>query len=76
MSLRSFCRRYRQGTGQTPAQGVELLRIEAARRLLEDGATVTRTAVRCGFGSTETMRRAFLRNLQVGRMPIGDRFHG
>ena len=76
MSLRSLCRRYRQGTGRTPAQGVELMRVEAARRLREDGASISRTAVRCGFGSTETMRRAFLRHVQVGPTAYRDRFHG
>ena len=50
MSLRSFSRRYRATTGRTPAEGVEMIRVETARRLLEDGASVTRTATRCGFG--------------------------
>ena len=76
MSLRSFQRRYRHSTGRTPGEGVELLRIEGARRLLEEGRSVTRTAARCGFGSTETMRRAFLRRLGVGPNAYRERFHG
>lgn len=76
MSLRTFCRRYRAGTGRTPAEGVELIRVDGARRLLEEGASVTRTAARCGFGSTETMRRVFLRHLGVGPSAYRDRFHG
>ena len=66
MSERSFSRRYRDETGQTPARAVERLRVEAARRLLsEAGLPVKRIAVRCGFGSEETMRRSFLRLLSV-----------
>jgi len=76
MSLRTFCRRYRRGTGRTPSEGVELIRLERARQLLEEGASVTRTATRCGFRSTETMRRAFLRHLGVGPSAYRDRFHG
>ena len=76
MSLRSFCRRYRSGTGRTPGEGVELIRLDGARRLLEEGASVTRTAARCGFGSTETMRRVFLRHLGLGPNSYRERFHG
>ncbi|WP_062224486.1 MULTISPECIES: GlxA family transcriptional regulator [unclassified Aureimonas] len=76
MSLRTFCRRYRNAMGRTPAEGVEILRIDGARRLLEEGVSVTRTAARCGFGSTETMRRTFLRHLGVGPSAYRERFHG
>ncbi|OQP83961.1 AraC family transcriptional regulator [Rhizobium rhizosphaerae] len=76
MSLRTFSRRYRQSTGRTPAEGVEMIRLETARRLLEEGLSVTRTARRCGFGSTETMRRLFLKRLGVGPAAYRDRFHG
>ncbi|PYE31624.1 transcriptional regulator GlxA family with amidase domain [Rhizobium sp. PP-WC-1G-195] len=76
MSLRSFSRRYRQSTGRTPADGVETIRFESARQLLEDGASVTRTSARCGFGSTETMRRVFLQRLCVGPNAYRSRFHG
>ena len=76
MSVRTLCRRYRQGTGRTPAEGVQLIKVENARRHLEEGASVTRTAVRCGFGSTETMRRAFLQHLGVAPQAYRDRFHG
>ncbi|UMY20163.1 DJ-1/PfpI family protein [Methylobacterium organophilum] len=75
MSLRTFCRRYRAGTGRTPAEGVELIRVEGARRHLEEGVSVTRAAARCGFGSTETMRRAFLRHLGIVPQAYRDRFH-
>lgn len=42
------------------------MRVGAARRLLESEAVlITVAAKRCGFGSAETMRRAFLRCLGV-----------
>ncbi len=66
MSERSFVRRYPAATGLTPARAVERLRVEAARGLLAETATpVKRIAERCGFGTAETMRRAFLRALGV-----------
>ncbi|SKA25948.1 Transcriptional regulator GlxA family, contains an amidase domain and an AraC-type DNA-binding HTH domain [Consotaella salsifontis] len=76
MSLRSFCRHYRQSTGRTPAMAVETMRVEGARRLLEQGAPVQRAVVRCGFGSAETMRRAFLKHLGVGPNAYRERFFG
>ncbi|MBZ5762469.1 GlxA family transcriptional regulator [Rhizobium sp. VS19-DR104.2] len=76
MSLRSFSRHYKKCTGRTPAESVETIRVESARRFFEEGASVIRTATRCGFGSTETMRRAFLRHLGVGPNAYRNRFHG
>lgn len=66
MSLRSFARHYRQRTGHTPAEAVELIRLERAKGCLETGASVDATARRCGFGTAETMRRIFLRRMGVG----------
>ncbi|WP_206612688.1 GlxA family transcriptional regulator [Paenirhodobacter populi] len=74
MSPRSFSRRYRQVTGRTPARAVEQIRVEAARRMLEDRVSVAQTALRCGFGSEETMRRSFLRILAVGPQAYRERF--
>jgi transcriptional regulator GlxA family with amidase domain len=75
MSERSFSRRYAEATGQTPARAIERLRVEAARRLLSEQRTpVKRIAQRCGFGSEETMRRAFLRLLAVTPQDYRSRF--
>lgn len=74
MSLRSFSRRYRQATGATPAQSIRRLRIETARRLLEEGLSVARVSRRCGFGSEETMRRAFLQSFGVSPQAYRERF--
>ena len=66
MSERHFSREFTRLLGVTPAEYVEQVRVEAARRVLEsEQVAVSRVAARCGFGSTETMRRAFLRRLGV-----------
>jgi transcriptional regulator GlxA family with amidase domain len=75
MSERSFSRHYAEAIGQTPARAIELLRVEAARRLLsESRLPVKRVAQRCGFGSEETMRRGFLRVLAVTPQDYRSRF--
>jgi transcriptional regulator GlxA family with amidase domain len=66
MSPRNFARFFRRETGMTPAAYVEVLRVERARQLLEDSADpVDLIARRCGFGTPETMRRAFARRVGV-----------
>lgn len=76
MSLRSFARHYRQATGRTPARAVEEIRIETARRLLEQGLSIAQAGRRCGFGSEETLRRAFLRRLGASPQAYRERFAG
>jgi transcriptional regulator GlxA family with amidase domain len=68
MSPRNFARFFRRETGMTPAAYVEVLRVERARQLLEEaGDPVELVSARCGFGTPETMRRAFAR--RVGSPP-------
>lgn len=74
MSVRSFARHYARSTGQTPVRAVELIRVEAARRMLETRCSVGSVARRCGFGSEETMRRAFQRTLGVPPSDYAARF--
>lgn len=75
MSARSFSRHYAAATGMTPARAVARLRIEAARRLLsESHLPVKRIARQCGFGSEETMRRSFLRELTATPQEYRSRF--
>jgi transcriptional regulator GlxA family with amidase domain len=76
MSSRHFARSFRAETGVTPARYVESVRLEAARRALEDTrAPMAEIAQMCGFGTSETMRRAFLRTLAVGPAEYRRRFH-
>ena len=68
MSERSFARVFRGQTGITPAHFVEATRVDAARRLLEEtNLPLQRVASASGFGSTEALRRVFLR--QMGLRP-------
>jgi transcriptional regulator GlxA family with amidase domain len=76
MSPRHFARSFRDEVGLTPARYVERLRLEAARRRLEEGdEPVAAVAAVCGFGTAETMRRAFLRALGVSPAEYRRRFH-
>jgi transcriptional regulator GlxA family with amidase domain len=69
MSDRNFARAFRRETGKTPGAYVEAARIERARIALETGdLAVEAIARQVGFGTVETMRRAFRR--QVGVSPI------
>lgn len=75
MSERTFMRRYTDATGLTPARAVERLRTEAARQLLsETRLPIKRIADRCGFGSEETMRRAFHRLQWITPQEYRERF--
>jgi transcriptional regulator GlxA family with amidase domain len=66
MSPRNFARFFRREIGMTPAAYVEELRVERSRQLLEDSADpIDLISARCGFGTPETMRRAFGRRVGV-----------
>jgi transcriptional regulator GlxA family with amidase domain len=75
MSTRSFARAFRRETGTTPAAYVEAVRLERAQLLLETTAShVDEVACRCGFGTPETLRRAFARRLGVSPSDYRSRF--
>ncbi len=75
MSERSLMRHYRAAMGTTPARAVERLRVEAARQRLGDGGrSIKEIARSCGFGSEETMRRSFMRLLEVSPQAYRERF--
>lgn len=64
MSPRTFARAYVAQTGSTPAAMVESMRLEAARRALEETAQpVKAIAAATGHGSEQNLRRVFLRRL-------------
>ena len=75
MSPRHFARVFRAEVGCTPAAYVEQVRVEVARRLLETtGLPVDDVAAGAGFGTPETMRRAFARRVGASPTEYRDRF--
>jgi transcriptional regulator GlxA family with amidase domain len=68
MSERHFLRRFTDQVGLSPGRYVAAARVENARRELEQsGDTVAAIAARVGFGTAESMRRTFVR--QLGAAP-------
>jgi transcriptional regulator GlxA family with amidase domain len=77
MSPRNFARVFVRAYGSTPARHVEKLRLEAAQRRLEESdAGVDAIAAECGFGTRESLRRAFARTLRVSPTAYRARFAG
>ncbi|MBI3843779.1 MAG: DJ-1/PfpI family protein [Planctomycetes bacterium] len=75
MSERNFSRAFSREVGRTPASYVERARVETARRLLEESTLgLKEVAARSGFGSMESMRRAFRRGLGVPPTAYRQRF--
>jgi transcriptional regulator GlxA family with amidase domain len=75
MSERNFARAFGREVGMTPAAYAEALRVDQARvRLESTGQKLEAVARDCGFGTVETMRRAFHRRLGVGPGGYRDRF--
>ena len=72
MSPRNFARAFKRELNVTPAAYVEASRVEAARRKLQLGASsMAEIASDVGFGSIDSMRRAFAR--QTGDLPSAHR---
>jgi len=66
MSPRNFARVFTREMKTTPAKFVERLRVEAARRRLEESQNSMETiANECGFGSVNSMRNVFQRTLKI-----------
>lgn len=75
MSERNFTRCFTAEVGLTPARYVERIRVETARRLLEEtDEGVEVVAAACGFGTAETMRRTFLRVVRTSPTEYRRRF--
>jgi len=66
MSPRNFARVFSKEMKTTPAKFVERLRVEAARRRLEESQNSMETiAGECGFGNVNSMRTVFQRALKI-----------
>ncbi|MFD5701441.1 GlxA family transcriptional regulator [Streptomyces lasiicapitis] len=77
LSPRHFARAFQAETGTTPGKFVERVRVEHARRLLEDTADgVEQVSRACGYGTPEAMRRAFVKALGTAPAEYRRRFRG
>jgi transcriptional regulator GlxA family with amidase domain len=77
MSERNFRRVFSKEVGTTPLEFVESARLEAARRLLEDGHLPLKSiASRVGFMSEQSLRKLFHKRLGIGPGEYRDRFGG
>jgi transcriptional regulator GlxA family with amidase domain len=74
LSARHFTRLFHEEMGEPPGRYVERVRVGAARGLLEEGTAVESVARRCGFGTAESLRRAFHRQVGVSPAVYRDRF--
>jgi transcriptional regulator GlxA family with amidase domain len=75
VSRRSLSRLFRRGLNVSPADFVERVRTELARRrLLETNDNVGAIAVACGFGSLRRMDRAFARAISASPTEFRSRF--
>ncbi|MCV7404459.1 GlxA family transcriptional regulator [Mycobacterium marseillense] len=74
LSTRQLTRLFQSELGMTPARYVELVRVDFARNALEAGRSVNETAGMAGFGSIETLRRAFVNHLGISPKAYRDRF--
>ena len=75
LSPRQFARAFAAEVGVTPGRYVDRVRLETARRLLEDTVeSIEHIARTSGFGTPEPMRRAFLRVLGVSPAEYRRRF--
>jgi transcriptional regulator GlxA family with amidase domain len=75
LSPRHFARSFQAETGMTPGRYVDRVRLEHARRLLEDTADgVEEISRTCGYGTSEAMRRAFVKALATSPAEYRRRF--
>jgi transcriptional regulator GlxA family with amidase domain len=75
LSPRHLQRRFTAEVGTPPAGYVERVRIEAAQRALTGtDDPVDSIARRCGFGTAETLRRAFHRHARIAPADYRNRF--
>ena len=66
MSARNFARTFKRETDMTPGDYVDAVRVDTARRMLEEGdVPLKRVAALCGFNDRSAFRRAFIRRINV-----------
>jgi transcriptional regulator GlxA family with amidase domain len=72
---RHFCRRFKKEFGHAPAEFVERLRLDEARRRLSSGDnSIENVGLSVGFKSADAFRRAFQRRLEINPKEYRRRF--
>jgi transcriptional regulator GlxA family with amidase domain len=74
-SPRTFARLYVSQVGRTPAKAVEMMRLEAACRALEETSLPFKTiAAAVGLGNEQNLRRVMQRQFGIGPLDYRERF--
>lgn len=74
VSTRHLNRIFHAEVGNSPAQWLEQVRVDAARGLILAGHPITRVAQLCGLGTDESLRRAFAKHLGTTPSAFRQRF--
>jgi transcriptional regulator GlxA family with amidase domain len=74
VSPRHLTRLFQDELSVTPARYVELIRLDMAKALLDQGRTATQAASLAGFPSYESLRRVFARELSISPAAYQRRF--
>ena len=74
VSPRHLTRLFHDELGTTPGRYVELIRFDKAKALLDTGMSVTDVAQYSGFGTSESLRRAFIAHLSIPPSKYRGRF--
>lgn len=75
MSRRNLVRRFKQATGHMPGAYQQMLRVAAARRMLEDGApSIEQVGLSVGYEDVAFFRRIFKRHCGITPSAYRDRF--
>jgi transcriptional regulator GlxA family with amidase domain len=66
MSIRNFIRRFEQATGNTPTEYLQRVRIEAAKKMLDNSRyTIEQVASQCGYEDMSFFRKVFRRHVAM-----------
>ena len=75
MSRRNLVRRFKDATGARPGAYIQMLRVAAARSMLEDGAaSIEQVGMAVGYTDTAFFRRVFKRHSGMTPAAYRDRF--
>ena len=74
VSTRHLSRLFRDELSTTPSKYLELIRFDRAKALLDEGLSVTEVARSSGFGTPESLRRAFVSRMSIPPSQYRGRF--